>query len=290
MSIAEKLQIVAENTPRVYNQGLEDGKAQGGSGSYEEGYNTGLEQGRTEGIEEGKIQGYTEGHTQGVEEGMIAEQMNFWAAYTNIGKRDVCDYMFAGAGWNNNTFKPKFGLKPTRAQYMFSMTGITGDLVALCKAQGITLDFSNCTLFSNIFTNASGITRIGVIDARKQIDKAFMFIYMRSLETFDKYIVSETTQFHNNSFEAVTKLENITFEGVIAKNGLNFQWSPLLTIESLKSIINCLSATTTGLSVTLSLTAVKKAFETSEGANDGNTSEEWLNLIATKPNWTINLL
>ena len=29
--------------------------------------------------------------------------------------------------------------------------------------------------------------------------------------------------------------------------------------------------------------------KTSEGANDGNTSEEWLNLIATKPNWTITL-
>ena len=50
-----------------------------------------------------------------------------------------------------------------------------------------------------------------------------------------------------------------------------------------------LSTTTTGLTVTFSKTAVDKAFETAEGANDGSTSPEWLALVATRPNWGIGL-
>jgi hypothetical protein len=46
----------------------------------------------------------------------------------------------------------------------------------------------------------------------------------------------------------MTSLEEIRFEGVIAKNGLNLQWSPL-SHDSLVSIIDCLqdkSADTSG--------------------------------------------
>ena len=41
--------------------------------------------------------------------------------------------------------------------------------------------------------------------------------------------------------------------------------------------------------VTFSQTAVNKAFETNEGANDGSTSTAWRELIATRPNWTFAL-
>lgn len=63
-----------------------------------------------------------------------------------------------------------------------------------------------------------------------------------------------------------------------------------LSKPSITSIINCLSTTTSGLTVTLSKTAVNNAFETSEGVADGSTSQEWLNLVATKTNWTISLV
>jgi hypothetical protein len=58
----------------------------------------------------------------------------------------------------------------------------------------------------------------------------------------------------------------------------------------LTNIVNALSTTTTGLFVTLRKDAVNKAFETSEGAMDGSTSDEWLALAATKANWTISLI
>jgi hypothetical protein len=84
-------------------------------------------------------------------------------------------------------------------------------------------------------------------------------------------------------------LENIRVRGRIVKS-TNFQWSTKLSKDSIISIINALSTTTSGLSITLSKVAVNKAFETSEGANDGSTSAEWLNLIATRPNVSFNLV
>ena len=64
----------------------------------------------------------------------------------------------------------------------------------------------------------------------------------------------------------------------------------LLDKESLTSIINCLSDSTSGLTVTLSLTAVNKAFEITNGADNGSNSTEWLNLVNTRSNWTISLI
>lgn len=214
----------------------------------------------------------------------------FWDDYQAYGNRTICDSMFAGNSWTSNTFKPKYTIKPERAQHMFLFTGITGDLVELCEKQGITLDFSNCTLFNNLMVNAMGITRIGVIDARKRTDDGMMFYRMDALVTFEKFIVSETTPFNYNSFYSVENLENLTVEGVIAQNNFNVQWSTKLSKSSIKSIINCLSTTTSGLTVTLSRIAIDNAFETSSGLADGSTGTEWLNLVATKPNWTISLV
>ena len=76
----------------------------------------------------------------------------------------------------------------------------------------------------------------------------------------------------------------------ITKNGFDVQWSTELSKESIISIINALSDTTTALTVTLSKTAVNNAFETAKGNADGSTSEEWAALIATKQNWTISLV
>jgi hypothetical protein len=62
------------------------------------------------------------------------------------------------------------------------------------------------------------------------------------------------------------------------------------------SIINALSTTTTGLTVTLSVDAVDKAFEYEYDDGEGNiildsgyNSYEWYELTQTKTNWNIVL-
>lgn len=94
----------------------------------------------------------------------------------------------------------------------------------------------------------------------------------------------------SNTFLQCYALEELIVTGTIDIDGFNVEDSKKLNRASIESIINALSTTTTGLTVTLSLDAVKKAFETAEGANDGNTSSTWTTLAATKPNWTISLV
>ena len=229
-----------------------------------------------------------EGINEVFEAGKQEEDKSFWSQYQLAGGETNCDYMFAGQGWKATIFKPKYNIKPTRAQYMFSLTGIQGDLVALCEKQGKIIDFSNCKLFNGFAGNAYSITRFGVIDISKATDN-ITFINCKSLVTIDKLIVSSTTKYNQYAFEGVTKLENLIVEGTIAQNNFRVHYCTLLSKVSIESIINCLSTETSGLIVTLSLDAVKKAFETSSGANDGNTTTEWEALVASKPNWTITL-
>ena len=115
-----------------------------------------------------------------------------------------------------------------------------------------------------------------------------LFNGSRNLHTVKKLVVQEGTKYPA-TFQFCDSLANLPIEGTIGQDGLNLSWSPL-SKASLASVINALSATTTGLTVTLRLAAVNTAFETSTGAADGSTSEEWLALAATKPNWTINLI
>ena len=82
-----------------------------------------------------------------------------------------------------------------------------------------------------------------------------------------------------NAFNQCTALEEFEASGTIKFDGLNFKDSTKLNKASITSIINALSPNTTGLTVTLSKTAVNNAFAT----------EEWNALIATKKNWTISL-
>lgn len=99
------------------------------------------------------------------------------------------------------------------------------------------------------------------------------------LHTIEKLRCEEGTRW-DNTFLNCYELVNIEIEGTIGQNGVNLQWSTKLSKASITSIINALSTTTTGLTVTLSQTAVNNAF----------TAEEWQALEATKPNWTISLV
>ena len=116
------------------------------------------------------------------------------------------------------------------------------------------------------------------------------FGYATSLHTIDKLILAQDgSQTFTSTFSTMIALENIEIEGTIGKNGFSLSQSQKLSKKSLISVVEHLSTTTSGLSVSLSKNAVNKAFETSVGANDGTTSTEWLALIGKKSNWTISL-
>lgn len=241
MSIAEKLQIIAENEEKVF--------------------------------EAGKKSQYDE----------------FWDNYQQNGNRIDYQNAFSGKGWTKETFKPKYDIRPNNAYMLFRWNQVEVDLVEWFDELGIIFDDSNIGKNVQYMYFCSKFTRIGTITLTGATNgTGDMLNSCEKLRTIDKILSAEATVYSNSNFLGCKALENITFEGIIGSN-INFKDSSKLTKVSIESIVNALSTNTTNLTATLSLAAVKKAFETSSGANDGNTSVEWLNLKASKSNWTITL-
>ena len=218
------------------------------------------------------------------EAGKKAQQDEFWDSYQDYGQRQQCNGLFAGVGWSKANFKPKYSMNNVySALNMFWNSQIGGDLAELLEELGIKLTLNtgvNVNVMS-MFTY-SVFTRIPSLNLTKATNTSSMFAEMTKLVTIDELIVSENTPFAS-CFNSCSSLENLKITGTIAKNGFNVQWSTKLSKASITSVINALSTTTSGLTVTFSKTAVETAF-------GSTTSQEWLALVATKSNWTISLV
>lgn len=106
------------------------------------------------------------------------------------------------------------------------------------------------------------------------------FYNCKKLKRIKKIVVLENQVFVKLTFDLCEALEDITIEGTIGQNGFDIHWSTLLSADSLKSIINALSTTTTGLTITLPTTA-QANYEAVYGTGS------WSVLVATRSNWTI---
>lgn len=227
------------------------------------------------------------------EAGKKAEYDAFWDAYQENGNRLKYGGAFSGVGWNDETFKPKYDIKPTEVSRILSGTAITDFKGALEKA-GVVFDLSRAMGISYITDNSATLTRLPELNVTSAKTLPYFLYQASALVSVDKVILkSDGSQtFGAQTFGYLTALEEIRFEGVIGQNGMNFQHSKKLSKASVISIINALSTTTSGLAITLSKAAVNKSFETSEGANDGELSSEWDVLGGEnreKKNWTISL-
>ena len=169
---------------------------------------------------------------------------------------------------------------------MFAESNIT-DLVGILEECGVTLDFSQTTNIYMTFYWCTSLTRVGVVDTRACTNDTQTLYYLfgqdeklKSIELLK--LKDDGSQPFSNTFSGCINLEELRIEGVIGQNGPNVSQCTKLSKASITSIIDHLSTTTSGLTVTLSKTAVTSAF-------GSTTSEEWLNLIATRSNWTISL-
>lgn len=256
--IAERLERIARNEQLIYNAGVEKGKA------------------------EAEKDGYKRGYADGIEQGKQAEYDAFWDEFQNNGNRTNYAYAFYGSGsgefWGER-FAPKYDMQPTDATSMFQYSyNSTINLKERLAKNGVKLDFSKCTSMGSCF-NYSSLGDLPELDLRSLSAIPLMFYDCRS-KVIDKIILkADGSQTFTNPFNACKSLEEIRFEGVIGQKGLNFQWATKLSHDSIESIINALSAATSGNTITISKTAKETAF----------TDEEWASLIATKPNWTISL-
>lgn len=229
MSVADKLQTIAENEQKVYDAGKKS--------QYDE----------------------------------------FWDTYQLNGNRTNYLGAFAGGVWSK-LFKPKYNMRPSVAYFMFRSLGADFeggtqkiDLVSKLEEYGVTLDFSNCTDLGCVF-QWSRVTKVGVIDASSALRLDDTFNNAILLNTIDKIISHDNLVFYR-TFSGCDELQKLTIEGTIGQNGFNVGDCTKLSKASIISIVNALSSTTSGLTVTLSKTAVDNAFPTSGEVTDGEVTD-----------------
>lgn len=216
----------------------------------------------------------------------------FWDEYQNNGSRADYKMMFAGRGWTNETFKPKYDIVPTtNATSMFQECLIKGSLKEILDELGISLR-GVLVGVSNMFVNTN-FTELPELDLSGITYPAATFQSMKSLHTLPIILPTAQRVNWNSTFNDCSELVNLSLTGKIYErngNALNLSWSKKLSKASIINLIDCLDESVVDQYITISLTAVNNAFETSAGAADGSTSVEWNALIATRSNWTINLL
>lgn len=293
-----------------HSSGYDTGKTDGLTEGYDNGYAQGKADGYQAGYDEGYQKGYTEGYSQGLAEGTKEEQEKsvtitqngtteitpdenkvlskvtvevnvadsfydtFWDDYQQNGVRTDYNYAFAGYGWTDITFKPKYDVVPELANCMFGYTTIT-DLTNL----DVNVDFSKCTDMRNCFISSS-LTHIGIVNLIKLQRSNWaqnIFSNATKLHTIDKLIlpVAEVQNHFDGYFLNCWALENITIEGEFWRS-VSFPHSSKLTTESVDSIINALADLTGADSQTL--TVHKDVF--------GRMSDEQKAFVTSK-NWTL---
>lgn len=212
--------------------------------------------------------------------GKKREYDTFWDSYQNKGKKKTYMLAFAGDGWTNVNFRPKYDINVTYGYMTFRNSAVTADIIELCKELGITIDFAGCTDFTQTFFN-SKFKRIGEIDTTTASALAGTFA-SAAVSKIDKLILkNDGSQTFTSAFSNCENLADIKIAGKIG-NSINFAASPL-NAKSMASVVEALSDTVSGKTVTFKESAVNEADWSESGYSD------WNALIAIKTNWTFAL-
>lgn len=276
-------------TVKEMTEEIRNVKEVGFSDGYSEGQTYGESIGREQGLEEGKAIGYTEGKTdgiaEGIEQGRKSQYDEFWDDFQNYGQRNSYRFGFSCSAWEY--IRPKYKVMPNQS---YGVSSIFEMCTKLKKIEAEYFDFSqvpkgNATAsgLHYSFATCSALEEIEDVNLPYSYALTYTFAWCGVLHTIARLPIAEDTLI-TNAFDTNYRLKNLTIDGTIGQNGFNVQWSTKLSKASITSIINALSTTTSGLTVTISKTAVNNAF------NGGSTGDEWLNLVATKNNWTISLV
>lgn len=211
--------------------------------------------------------------------GMQTEYDRFWDSLQRNGEKKVYAGAF-GSVWTDETFKPKYDIRPENANTMFEYSEIV-DLKGCMERAGVVLDFSTVSYgrFTQFLQN-SLITRIGVVDTTGSKDYTinYLFFGATKLKEIEAWVMTDdgTQKFAEaNTFQQCPALEEIRIDGLL---GCSMSWAgcSLLSAESVQSIIDHLKDLT-------GATAQKLTFHATVGAKLTQTQKD---AISAK-NWTL---
>ncbi len=237
---------------------------------------------------------YDEGYDCGYEEGQQDNHNSFWYYFSEGGKRKNYAHAFAGKYWNKNTFSPTYDISPSNSDEDVSSCMFDNfndgnepiDMVELTERCGISISFISAKHLQYAL-RGDGVSRWGNVDLRNATDVRGIFKGNggNKLTQIDMIVTQKGTPWQYDSFENQCALKTVHFLGVIGCD-LNLQWCPL-DKKSFISVIECLSTSTSGKTLTLNRSAVGKAFETVLDSGNGIDSSEWNYYVNKKTNWNI---
>lgn len=154
----------------------------------------------------------------------------FWNAFFENGERTDFSYAFYGSHWNDEIYPFDRTIKPINgANLMFAYANVS-------KVYNV--DLSECTI--GFSCQGSTIKEFGLIDCSKMASSSFApFPTCRQLEYVEKIIFNRNIKFARTAFSNCDKLTHFIADGEIGSN-FYIQYSPLLTTESVSSIISAL--------------------------------------------------
>lgn len=173
--------------------------------------------------------------------GIQTEYDRFWDSYQAHGTRTNYANAFAGLGWTDETFKPKYDivLIAGAGGSIFNSALVT-DIGKSLKDCGVTLDTSRATNISYGFANVKTKTLPKLDFSSATVALTDTLANCTELHTTDELAFSEQTNIATSTFRNCSKLTHCIFSGVIASD-INLQWSPLLDEESLQSLTQTLA-------------------------------------------------
>ncbi len=187
------------------------------------------------------------------EAGKQAEYDRFWDIYQENGNKKSWEFAFAGGGWDDAVYNPK---------YPINVTG------------------SASNMFSNSYRLIS--TKVPIILSGKNTPN--VFTWSSALKTIPSIKVTDTV-IYNSWFTNCIVLEEINFtEDSVIGNSINLSPCTKLTLGSLKSIISALkdfSGTNKEFTCTLTLSGESQAILNADGATAPN-GLTWLEYAYSK--------
>ena len=152
----------------------------------------------------------------------------YWDTLQQFGnKTDYSSAFTPARGFNLTTFRPKYTIRPTKANNMFQGfmgTGSIGkdpdniDLVEYLNTLGIELDFSLCTNVNTCFRDCGGFNHIGIVNLQNCTSMLQFYYrsggYTNCLTKIDKLILPHHISAVGNAFTLCTRLTSVDFEMV----------------------------------------------------------------------------
>jgi hypothetical protein len=171
--------------------------------------------------------------------GYSKAESNMWDNITNFNNRTFYEYGFKF--WGSESFNPPYKITPTgRNLAMFE------DAAKIKKIESAYLDLSNVTVNNSADSTSCNYTTFRRCRSLEEIEDVGLpaggyyqtFGWCSNLHTV-AVMRCKKEGGYTNPFSSCSELRNITIDGVIGKN-FTMMHCPLLTIESLRSIISAL--------------------------------------------------